>query len=192
MKHRKPHLYWVVMIGIFFTCFQLSAQSPYKLADNHELIVAGTSTLHDWTMTSNEANGKARMLIEGGQLKEIASLEISMPVKTLKSGKRQMDNNAYEALDANKHPNAVFTLDSVEDISASTVKAYGSLNIAGNKSMVQLTVDYQLNGNAVSFNGNTDTSFSAFQVSAPTAVFGTIKTGEDLTLSFQVEFVPNN
>ncbi len=189
MQNTKQHL-WIALIAILFIVFQVNAQSDYTLSEEHELTVAGTSTLHDWTMTSNQAKGTANMLIKNGQLEEISAMEVVMPVETLKSGKRQMDNNAYEALKSNQHANAVFQLENVEEITASTVKANGSLTVAGNKKEVQLTVEYTLNDDIIHFQGSTVTSFSAFQLSPPTAVFGTIKTGEELTLSFQMHFAP--
>ena len=169
------------------------AQQSYSLTGPVEMKVSGTSTIHDWDMVAEDGvSGQAQMTMENGKLSKIGSLSISMDVKSLKSGKSAMDKNAYAALDANKHAKITFQLSEVMSISASEVKAKGKLTIAGNSQTLTLTAPYQISGNQIKFYGKHDISFSQFSLEAPTAVFGTIKTGDELTLSFQTTFSPKN
>lgn len=169
------------------------AQQSYTLTGPVEMKVSGTSTIHDWDMIAEEGvSGQGQMTLENGKLSKITSLSISMEVESLKSGKSAMDKNAYAALDADKHPKITFQLTEVLSISSSEVKAKGKLTIAGNVQTVTLTAPYKISGNQIKFNGKHDISFSQFSLEAPTAVFGTIKTGDELTISFQTTFSQKN
>src|SRR5690606_25975792 len=74
------------------------AQTRYNMAAGSELKVTGTSTLHDWEMVSKDATGQAAVTLENGQFKSISSLSVTLKAESLKSGKSQMDKNAYKAL----------------------------------------------------------------------------------------------
>ncbi|WP_297336899.1 YceI family protein [Algoriphagus sp.] len=182
-----------LVFAILFSAGASLAQQTYHLSGPVEMKVSGTSTIHDWDMVAeNGVSGQGQMTIENGKLSKISSLSLTMNVESLKSGKSAMDKNAYAALNADKHPKITFQLTEVISISAAEVKAKGKMTIAGNAQTVTLTVPYQISKNQIKFNGKHDISFSQFSLEAPTAVFGTIKTGDELTLSFQTTFSPKN
>jgi len=167
----------------------LQAQQNFTLNGNSELKVTGTSTIHDWDMVSTAGqSGKATMKLDNGKITELKTLQLTMPVSTLKSGRSGMDKNAYEALNAKAHPNVQFQLTEVLSITDNTIKAKGKLTVAGTTKNVPMDVNYKVTGNTVQFTGNQDIKFTQFNISPPTAVFGTIKTGDDLTLSFNATF----
>ena len=68
----------------------------------------------------------------------------------------------------------------------------GKLTIAGASKTIPLEATYSIEGESVTFSGSIDILFSEYNVAPPTAVFGTIKTGDELTLSFQATFSPQN
>jgi polyisoprenoid-binding protein YceI len=167
----------------------LQAQQTLTLNGNSELKVTGTSTIHDWDMVSNSGQtGKATMKLDGGKITDLKTLQLTMPVSTLKSGRSAMDKNAYEALKAKENPNVQFQLTEVLSITDNTIKAKGNLTVAGTTRNVPMEVNYKVSGNTVQFTGTQDIKFTQFNISPPTAVFNTIKTGDDLTLSFNATF----
>lgn len=166
----------------------LQGQSVYHLQKQQQLKVAGTSTLHDWEMISSDATGQANILMNNNQIQEITNLKIELPVKTLKSGNNRMDRVAWNALDADKHSDIIFELTRVRNISASQVVAEGNLTISGQTRPVTLRVGYTLNNNVIQFSGSEKIKFSQFGISAPTALLGTVRTGDDLTISFDASF----
>jgi polyisoprenoid-binding protein YceI len=165
-----------------------NAQRTYTLSSNPDLKVAGTSTIHDWHMTSSKATGKAEMTQGADGASAITSLSITMPVESLKSGKGQMDTNAYKALKTDKYPDIRFELTEVASINGSIIKAKGKLTISGSSKTFSLDVTQKLVGNTIEFSGTLPIKFSEFNVEPPTAIFGTIKTGDALQLSFTVIF----
>ncbi|WP_425636619.1 YceI family protein [Algoriphagus yeomjeoni] len=175
------------------TWFPSFAQQSYQLTGAQEFIVAGTSTIHDWEMIAKVgSSGSAKMSIENGKLSKLTSLAIELPVRSLKSGKSAMDKNAYEALVIQKYPAIKFEMTECLAISGNIVKAKGKLTIAGTSRIIPLEVTYSTNGNVIKFKGSHPVLFSEFNLEAPTAVFGTIKTGNELKLAFEASFSPKN
>lgn len=173
---------------ITLTSFRLSAQTSFDLSLPTELKVSGTSTIHDWEMSTQHASGEAIITVNNNKVTDIEKLEIIMSVRTLKSAKAQMDNNAYKALDETKYPHITFKLIEVLEINEKTIKASGNLSIGGKTKLITLTVNYRIFENRIALSGNYAIKFTDFSLEPPTAVFGTIKTGNDLLLSYNVVF----
>lgn len=169
------------------------AQQTYAVSGAQEMKVSGTSTIHDWDMIATEGiTGTANMLLENGKLTKITSLTLSFPVKSLKSGKSSMDSNAYKALLEPKNPSIKYEMTELTGITGNTIKTKGKLTIAGDTQTIPLTVTYSVSGSTVKFTGTHPIKFTQFKVSPPSAVFNTIKTGDDLTLAFQTNFTKKN
>lgn len=181
-------------IAGLFLFFQnpLQAQEKFVLPSATELKVQGTSTLHDWEMVTNKATGEAIIKLNGNRLESISGLLITFPVNSLKSGKGAMDDIAHETLKAKNNPEIRFELDEVKQITADVVKATGKLTIAGTTRPVIMEVNYTVNGNAITFTGTRGIKFTDFKVDPPKAMFGTIKTGDDLQLLLNTTFKSTN
>ncbi|WP_186756847.1 YceI family protein [Echinicola salinicaeni] len=172
--------------------FQLRAQGSYGLSGPQEFMVEGTSTIHDWEMVAKEGvKGSMSATVNGSEIASISSLKITLPVESLKSGKSSMDKNAYESLDKKKNPNILYELISIDEIGAGMIKGKGKLIIAGNSKDVIMEVKYRVSNGDIIFEGSQDITFSEYNIDPPTAMFNTIKTGNELKLSFKAQFQPN-
>ena len=184
----RPVVIASLIILLITANIQTQAQVTYSLNANPELKVSGTSTIHDWEMISNSAAGMAKVIFENSELVKINSLKVIMPVRSLKSGKGTMDTNAYKSLRADKFPDIIFELIDVERIGGQQVMAKGNFIISGITREAILEVGYQIEDDKIQFSGERTIKFSEFNIDPPTAVFGTIKTGDDLILSFKLIF----
>ncbi len=133
-------------------------------------------------------SGDIKFKSENGVITAIEDLNLTIPVNTLKSGKSSMDKNAYEALKSKTNPKISFELVEVLGITADTVKVKGKLTVAGTTKVIPLKAKYNIKGNQVAFAGNHKITFTDFKIDPPTAMFNTIKTGDNLTLSFNTQF----
>ncbi|MCC9165837.1 YceI family protein [Pontibacter harenae] len=181
-----------VMGALLVSSFTLNAQALYRLSGKTELKVKGTSTLHDWEMTSTTATGKAELTLDGQTVKSIKSAEVSMKAETLKSGKEQMDNIAYKSLKTENNPTISFKYASFKSLSNNNLLVTGLLTIAGTTKQVTFKVQPQVEDGVLQLKGETAIKFTDFNLSPPTAMFGTIKTGNELTLLFKTSFHPIN
>ena len=169
-----------------------NAQAVYNLSAGSELKVSGTSSLHDWTMKTTKGNGKATFTMAGDQLQSVSNLQVSFKAQTLKSGKDGMDDKAYDALKVKNNPSITFTLREMKSLkqegSAITYTAVGDLTLAGEKREVTFTGTGKAVDGAFKFQGKTSFKLTDFKVTPPTAMFGTIKTGDAVTVGFNVTF----
>ncbi|MFD2200646.1 YceI family protein [Shivajiella indica] len=191
MKNLRILTSGLVVILLLSFNSTISAQTKYILAPSPELKVSGGSTLHDWDMTSNTAKGEGVFVLEGNQLKGIQNLSVTMEAETLKSGTKGLDNNAYKALDTKKNKDVKFTLKEITG-SGSNYQAKGDFTIAGVTKPASFPVKVTQSGNKLTFEGSYDTKLTTFSVDPPTALMGTVKTRDEIKISFKTIFQPLN
>jgi polyisoprenoid-binding protein YceI len=161
------------------------AQAQQSLVFNNttKFYVDGTSTIHDWTIESNEITGKLAVDASGA----VSSVELNLKAESLKSGKSGMDKKVYEAFDTKKNPGILFKSSSVTmNADKKGGIAKGTLSMAGATGQIEVpfTLDSS-SGNWV-FNGKVDMLMTTFKMAPPTAMLGTIKAGDQVTVRFEV------
>lgn len=164
------------------------SQQLFRITGEQEFKVEGNSTIHDWEMISEQVTGSGKITLEKNGIKDISLISMSLPVNTLKSGKKGMDDNAYKALKSKQHPEVKFELTKIQPLDSQSLKAFGNLTIAGTTQKMDFLVNYSVTGNDILFSGSFLVTFSQFQIDPPTAMLGTIKTGDDLKISFKSGF----
>ncbi len=177
-------------IGLFFSIVTL-AQSPFALDNvSSKISILGTSTLHDWESDVEEIEGEINLDFDGNKLQSLNNLILTVTVKSIKSGKSGMDKNTYNALNEKKHPQITYQLSSVESITANDLKVNGELSIAGVTKTKELISQYVIEDRSVVFNGAITFNMTEFDIKPPTALMGTIKTGDEITIEYDVIFMP--
>jgi hypothetical protein len=183
-----------LIILLFISAFdtQVFGQQTYEAGPDPEMKVSGTSTIHDWDMVSNVAEGTAILRLSAGKVTAIQSAKMTMSVKTLKSGKGQMDNNAYKALKEADHPNITFQVLEAHQDGGSEWIATGRLQLAGVTKTIPFQLQFAQSGEGLSLSGVADIKLTDFKVDPPTAIFGTIKTGDEMTINLKMKLNPIN
>lgn len=171
---------------------QASAQQGYTVKD-FKISVAGTSSLHDWESAVTKADAKSRLELDGQQLKAINSLKVIIPAKGIVSTKgRIMDGKTYEALKADAHPNITFTLTTAK-LSGLNVSAKGKLALAGVTKDINLKATGQTNSAGhITFKGSYSLLMTDYGMSPPTALMGSIKTGDKVTVNYALTLAPSH
>jgi len=181
-----------ISIITFFLILHAQGQQVYKITQGSEIIVKGTSTLHDWEMNFEAVGGSGTFTVEDNQIKSIKDLSIELVAEDLKSGKSGMDKNAYKAMNTDDHPKITYNMTKVKSIeqsgSGAVIEADGTLTIAGVQKNVPLSVSCKVSGAGITCSGDYAFQMTNYEIDPPTAMFGTIKTGNDLTSTFQVSF----
>lgn len=171
------------------------SQTLYKLSPKSSLTVAGTSTMHDWTMTSQALEGKLLLEVANGQLLHLQQASLKIAAESLKSGKEAMDKNAYKALNTSKHPSLSFELLSIKSLEqlpgATRLLVLGKLTINGQTrtELFEATATTTAQGR-LSLKGSKALKMSAYGVEPPSFMFGSVTTGDAITLSFDLLLSP--
>lgn len=181
--------YFIVALGLlFFSFIDGRERTVYSVSDSSKFIVEGTSTLHDWEMISSHATGKGAFTVKNGDIKGIKSLHVELDAETLKSGKKGMDENAYKALKTDDHPTISFDLEKVIATEGKTMKIRGDFSAGGTTKSEVIKILPKYEGGNIVILGRFDITFTEYNMEPPTALMGTIKTGNELTISFKTSF----
>jgi len=178
----------IASVVLFTSILSVNAQKNYTLDPKPSFSVSGTSTMHDWEMKSGTATGTANLTVTSGKLESITSLSITLPAETIKSEKKSMDKVAYEALKTKANKNIKYVLKSAQKVNETTWNLTGTYTIAGVSKEIKTQVKTAVVNGSVSLQGTNKITFKQFGMKSPTAMLGTIKTGEDLTLKFNLKF----
>jgi polyisoprenoid-binding protein YceI len=73
-------------------------------------------------------------------------------------------------------------------VEGSTVHLTGNLTIAGVTKPVKFKSEYQVKGSDVHFTGSYSFKMTDFGIDPPTAVMGTIKTGDEIVVRFDLVY----
>lgn len=178
-----------IIILIILTGATAFAQTDLA-AKQVSITIAGTSTLHDWEMNSGKAKINASVQLENGKIAAIKSLSLELPAESLKSEKEAMDNNAYKALKTKQYKTISFTLSTAtveQNGNSCKIAARGKLVIAGVTQNVVINATGSVDAHgAVTFTGSYALKMTDYKVEPPTFMFGSIKTGDAITIGFNV------
>jgi len=186
MIYRK---FTIITAWIFLISGSCVAQS-FKLSnEKSNMQVEGTSTLHDWHSVVEKITGSADFVLEDQMLVEINNLSISVPVKSIKSGKGGMDNKTYEALKEKEHPDIHFSIAGIVDNAGKNITTKGDLTIAGETRNINLDVTYHVvSESTIEFEGEIFLKMTDYDMTPPKALLGTVKAGDEVTIKFKVVF----
>ncbi len=171
------------------------SQESYHVGGTPALTLYGSSTLHSWTMAAHSFTATGEFTVSpDNQLSALNSLTVDLPVKNLKSESSGMDDNAYDAIHADKYKDIVFHLTSA-DITTDggnkyAIAAHGNLTIAGVTKPITLSANGILNSDqSLSISGSFSFTLSQFNIDRPSFMFGAMKVGDALKLNYSLVFV---
>lgn len=191
-KHIFSH-FFLLIVSLFGTLL-LSGQTKF-LAKTITVKLEGTSTLHDWEMNAdNKASSEATFTIAGDKVTGISNLSFVLPATSLKSDHKAMDKNTYKALKTEDNPtiNFVMTSGSIAHVEGNMyqIKCNGKLTIAGTTRETDVVAVGKYNPADKSFvvSGVKKMKMTDFDVKPPSVMLGTIKTGNDIIVTYNVKY----
>lgn len=163
-----------------------SAQS-HVLQSDSELWVDGTSNKSDWTVQATEMEGTAT--IDGTSLTPSA-VRMTVPSATIKSERSTiMDRLMHGALKVDEHPTITYELTNASS-DGSMLTTTGNLTIAGVTQPIEMEVTLEETPNGLRYAGSVPIKMSDFNIKPPVAMFGALRTGDEVTVGFDVVFAP--
>ena len=159
--------------------------------------IDGTSTLHDWTVECGVIGGFMELdaTFPAGSATPSAvtpRVEVSIPVRQLKSGKKSMDSVMHDAMKQEKFPKIEYKMIGLKPKAgtAGQFDATGALTIAGvTKTNTRAVTIARADGNKLKVTGGTAFKMTEFGIKPPSpdvpGLSALIKTGDDVKLSFE-------
>ncbi|MGV3518850.1 YceI family protein [Luteitalea sp.] len=191
----RPTLSGAIAITALLVSGLASAQESPVVVSSATVTVSGTSTVLDWSATTNEAqtrNVKVTSDLPGGdffwvgviQPGAVESFEVVVPVAALKSDRDNFTADMHVALKADVHPDIVFTMQRMEK-KPGGARAIGLLKVAGVEKEVTLNLITSLRNGKLLVMGKIDLLMTDFGITPPTAMMGVLKTDPKVTVKFE-------
>ena len=182
-----------VVAAIFTIGFSttITAQTNYNLK-SYKIVIKGSSNLHDWTADVKKMGIATSMNNIDGNLIGITSANVDIDVASLKASEGSiMDGKMREALNFEKFPKITFTMSNetfpTQSSGEFSTTITGNLTISGTTQKVTLPVKVRVLPNGeIEFSGAQKFKMTAFKVKPPTAMFGAMKTTDDITINYLV------
>jgi polyisoprenoid-binding protein YceI len=151
--------------------------------------VEGTSTLHAWKMEGSTIEGQINAPTPDNW-NAPATAVVTIPVTSIKSDHAKMDKLMAEALKAPANPKIRFELTEATPKSTGNTSfvlaAKGKLTIAGVTRDVAFDVQGSRNPDGrYTLTGTAPIKMTSFGIKPPTAMMNTIKTGDDVKVTFR-------
>lgn len=183
----------VLVIAALNVNTSLQAQTYTLQKSNSQMEVLGTSNIHDWELTVEDMQGTLEATQNDDVLKSIDKLQLSILAESLKSGKSGMDKNTFKALNSSDYKNITYTLKSDESINAKsngdyTINTTGDLMLAGVTKSISIVFDAKIMPGQITLLGEKEINMTDYKIEPPKALFGTITTGEKVTIKFKTIF----
>ena len=166
-----------------------NAQAQSFNVKSCNIVVAGTSSLHDFESNVETADIKGSYTLSSQSLTDLSNVVVKIPVKAIKSTKgKMMDNKTWDAFNFEKNPVIVFTLSGTTiHPDKGTINAKGTLTMAGVTKTIDLPLSYKLlPGGELKITGAKKLKLTDFKMEPPTAMMGTIKVGDEVEVRFDV------
>jgi len=164
------------------------------VAPESKLWIEGGSNLHGWSCKASSID--AMIDVDEAFLKSssptlLKKVQVKVPVRNLKCGHGGMDNNLYKALKADDTPDISYILGTFDVVPGTndsfTVKSVGTLKIAGTEKTVNMDVTAsKLPDGGIRAEGELPLLMTDFGVKPPTAMLGTLRTDNKVTVKFSL------
>ena len=195
LSFKNLALLCTMFLAISITGNKISAQTIFQ-SHAMDIRLTGTSTLHDWEMKAAKGTSEAIFVLDAaGNPASISKLSFTLPATNLKSEHSMMDKNTYKALNTEKNPNISFVLTSgtVTPTGGNNyqLNCVGRLTIAGTVKETDLIATGKYNPADKSFTvtGVKKMKMTDYNVKPPTVMLGTIKTGNDIAIAYNLKFI---
>lgn len=172
----------------------------YEARPGSKVTLEGTSTIHDWTVTSAiiagfmelESNFPLDPAQPTGDLKVTPKVDVSIPARSLKSGKSLMDDVMHDALNVKSHTNITYALKEMKPVERKAgdplaFNTKGDLTVNGvTKELAMVVTLAPQPGNKLKASGNTQLKMTDFGIKppAPAVGLGLIKTADEIKITF--------
>ncbi len=193
----RTYIAAAALLGVFAAAGPAQTTARVQASPESKLWIEGTSNLHGWSCKAEKLD--AIIELDAAAVEDLATatpkmlkrVEVKVPVKALKCGHGGMDDNLYKALKADETPEISYILATFDattgEADAFTLKTNGTLAIAGKENKLTMeVVATRLPDGTVKATGVVPIKMTDFGIKPPTAMFGTLRTGDEVKVNFSL------
>lgn len=195
----------IALVGLLLA-LPLGAQTwtKYEAQPGSKVKLDGSSNIHDWTVEGLAIGGTMELdssfpldasLKSVAALKVVPKVHVTIPVRSLKSGKKRMDEVMHEAMKQPEFPKIEYQLKEMTPKSAEHTPGTpfqfdtkGELTISGVTRTNAMVVDIDVTEKGkLKVTGTTTVKMTDFGIKppSPALALGLIKTADDVKITFE-------
>ena len=179
----------IIIVLVIILSDHSIAQRTFKvIREKSSISVSGTSTLHNWEIPMKDF-GCTLIIVTDNPSITIQKVDFKGISKSLKSDYSIMDKKTYNALRADTYKEIRFASYSPKEIPLGS-KSFkgeitGSLFIGGITKTIKLFFTGEIiSDELIQVTGSKKLTMSEFNIDPPTAILGTLKTGDEVVITF--------
>lgn len=169
-----------------------SQQALKMLANGSNMTIKGTSSMHDWEEKVEKFDVQLEMKFSNKEIAGIDKVTVICQSASITSENSLMTSKTHDALLVEKHPEIKFSMMLVEKLTSVNGKfsgiLTGDLKLAGITKRINIPFTGHNGNDKIIISGSKDINMKDYLIKPPTALLGTLKTGETVTLSFMLQF----
>lgn len=186
---------------LYFVAFLLLAstthaqEGPFVFHSESTMWMTGTSNLHEWSCDVSPVVGAlfvAQDEAEDSAPTKWVAGRVTVTGSAIDCDNGTMNRKLREAIKTEQHPQIVFDISGVESAVPGEdgwfdLRATGALKLAGKERLLEVSArGKRVAEGSYRFTGSTALLMTDFGIDPPTAIFGTLKTGDEVTVRFDV------
>jgi polyisoprenoid-binding protein YceI len=192
---RKTYFNILAFTFLGLSTFAIDAlpQQKANLVSGQSIItIKGTSSLHDWEEKIEKFSIEFLLKIQDKDVTGIDRVNFVCKSASIESESSLMTNKTRDALQAEKFPDITFKLVSVDNLTSlggtfSGVLS-GDISLAGVNKRINISFTGNNTGDRILIKGSKMLNMSDYKIKPPTAMLGTLKAGDQVTISFSLQF----
>jgi len=190
---KKFIFYFVLFILL---CQLITAQQAVQMVPaSSTFTIQGTSSLHDWEEKLEKFNVDLSLKMKEKEIAGIEKVSFYCKSASITSENSLMTKKTLEALQAEKYPEIIFTLVSVDKLvskgNSFSGTVTGDIKLAGVTKRISIPCAGSSSNNLITLKGSKSLSLAEYKIKPPTAMLGTLKTGDQITVAFDLKFKVN-
>ena len=185
---------WIFIAVIVSLAFTTPLSKTLKIdKQKSKITVKGTSNLHDWEEGVTSFDGELNVKKEDNVITSYNASTLNFYSKSISSNNSIMDNKTRDALKVDKFPVINFKSQQIREVKDLKVKQ--QIVVIGNLTMAGITKAIEVDGintilpnGGIYFEGKKEISMTDYGIDPPTALLGTLKVGNKVTIIFNIYF----
>ena len=189
----------LMLIFLVGTGYHTAQAQNWKLDPESPVLVeiTGTSTLHDWKVISpGTQEVPTQLSFNLKDPSQIIEFGFKVPVDSMDGGRgSSMNTKIFDAFQSSKYPfvhyhqNQPATLTETSEPGVFDITSVGTLSMAGTDKPITMKCTGTIKDGTLVIAGSKRLKISDFGMIPPTAMFGQIKTNDDVVVSFEFRYI---
>ena len=170
----------------------MGQQGVVLIPSESKITVSGTSNLHEWEERVDKFDVSMQVQPKGTAIASISNVTFMSKSAAVVGDNSIMTGKTHDALQVDKHPEIIFRSSdiSVPDLQGGSIKGNLKGDVVINGVTKHIVVSYTgiLSGDKLEISGSQVLDMKDYNIKPPTALMGTLKTGDKVTVSFSLKF----